>query len=1105
MSSGFRVSIPNSVRKTIQSIKEIAENHSDDEIYAMLKECSKGFKYELHSIRGHDCSWNDFDEGTPDFNMTSQFKKRKICLNVDSHSHDLKASLPVLRSPGYFMKPSLKELAAGELIEQNYCQRVPNFTVGRVGYGYVKFLGETDVRWLDLDQIVKFNRHDITVYTDEGNKPVIGQGLNKAAEVTLILQIRFSVSDGAKLNKLVKKLRSSTKKQGANFISFNASNGEWKFVVRHFSRFGLSEDDEDDIVMDDAVVQQPAVPGGVEEVDVDEEPQPGPTGNVLSHSLPAHLGLDPVKMHEMRMLMFPMEEEEEDEDIDGPFSHEKQSFGKEYIRKDTSSNTKSIAHRPALQYSSRNSSNKFSPSPMRISPQALLEYNTNSSDLSPPGTILMTGQHNGLPLRTTKVEGFKLDLKHETPISNSHSNNIVDAGLFMGRSFRVGWGPNGVLVHSGTPVGSTNMGNGLSSVINIEKVAIDRVARDQNNRVKEELVNSCFASTLSLHKSINHETLDVEVGSFKLKLRKLLSNRLMLSEICRGYVGIVESQLDISGLSTSARMLLMHQVTVWELIKVLFSEKEINNHLKPTDLDDEEDMMHDNKDDFLDIDPEAYPFVRRAEFSYWLQESVCHRVQQEASCLNESNDLKQIFLLMSGRQLDAAVELAASRGDVRMACLLSQAGGSMVNRSDVARQLELWRMNEMDFNFIEKDRLKLYELLAGNIQGALHNSELDWKRYLGLLMWYQLPPDTPLPVIIQTYQQLLDERRAPYPVPVYIDEGPLEGAPEWSQGDRFDFAYYLMLLHANEEKAFGVLKTMFSAFSSTHDALDYHMIWHQRAILEAIGAFSSNDLHVLDMSLVSQLLCLGQCHWAIYVVLHMPYREDFPYLHATVIREILFQYCESWSKQEIQRQFIEDLGIPSPWLHEALAIYFQYHGDLSKALEHFLECSNWQRSHSIFMTSVAHSLFSSSKHSEIWTLAVSMEEHKSEIADWDLGAGIYIDFYIIKSSLQEENAMSEQDSLEKKNDTCKKFFSRLNESLSVWGNKFPVDARATYSKMTEELCSLLMTDSGESSTHEVQMSCFNTMLSAPIPQDQRSVHLQDAVSLFTFFLSEVAT
>lgn len=41
MSGGFRASstIPNNVKKTIQNIKEITGNHSDDEIYAMLKEC----------------------------------------------------------------------------------------------------------------------------------------------------------------------------------------------------------------------------------------------------------------------------------------------------------------------------------------------------------------------------------------------------------------------------------------------------------------------------------------------------------------------------------------------------------------------------------------------------------------------------------------------------------------------------------------------------------------------------------------------------------------------------------------------------------------------------------------------------------------------------------------------------------------------------------------------------------------------------------------------------------------------------------------------------------------------------------------------------------
>lgn len=36
---------------------------------------------------------------------------------------------------------------------------------------------------------------------------------------------------------------------------------------------------------------------------------------------------------------------------------------------------------------------------------------------------------------------------------NGKENLIADAGLMMGRSFRVGWGPGFVLVHSGTPLG----------------------------------------------------------------------------------------------------------------------------------------------------------------------------------------------------------------------------------------------------------------------------------------------------------------------------------------------------------------------------------------------------------------------------------------------------------------------------------------------------------------------------------------------------------------------------------------------------------------------------------------------------------------------------
>lgn len=43
-------------------------------------------------------------------------------------------------------------------------------------------------------------------------------------------------------------------------------------------------------------------------------------------------------------------------------------------------------------------------------------------------------------LKKTNAEGFKLDAKQQTPVTGSLSHNVVDAALFMGRSFRVGWG-----------------------------------------------------------------------------------------------------------------------------------------------------------------------------------------------------------------------------------------------------------------------------------------------------------------------------------------------------------------------------------------------------------------------------------------------------------------------------------------------------------------------------------------------------------------------------------------------------------------------------------------------------------------------------------------
>ena len=62
---------------------------------------------------------------------------------------------------------------------------VENFTIGRTGYGNIFFPGLTNVKGMNFDDIVFFRHKEVIVYPDDSNKPDLGQGLNKKAQVTL--------------------------------------------------------------------------------------------------------------------------------------------------------------------------------------------------------------------------------------------------------------------------------------------------------------------------------------------------------------------------------------------------------------------------------------------------------------------------------------------------------------------------------------------------------------------------------------------------------------------------------------------------------------------------------------------------------------------------------------------------------------------------------------------------------------------------------------------------------------------------------------------------------------------------------------------------------
>ncbi|KAH0311177.1 hypothetical protein KCU71_g7785, partial [Aureobasidium melanogenum] len=154
--------------------------------------------------------------------------------------------------PGdYWMSHSMEDLRN---MSRQQLKSVTGFTVGRRGVGKVEF-DPVDLTQVPLDEIiddiVKINVRQVTVYTTGVNTPPMGQGLNVPSTITLenswprAQAGRLPVHErkGQRYEKHIERLR---RVQDTEFISYDPESGIWVFRVPHFTTYGLDDDDESD-------------------------------------------------------------------------------------------------------------------------------------------------------------------------------------------------------------------------------------------------------------------------------------------------------------------------------------------------------------------------------------------------------------------------------------------------------------------------------------------------------------------------------------------------------------------------------------------------------------------------------------------------------------------------------------------------------------------------------------------------------------------------------------------------------------------------------------------------------------------------------------------
>ena len=140
-------------------------------------------------------------------------------------------ALPVLQRSSYTVVPSLLEMA--RMSEQELSQ-VTDFRIENE-HGSITFTGNTDLRGLDLDELVEITRGAVTVYPphveDRGGKPPVGQGLNKKA----IIRLKNCVKPRKDFESYRQRVKNFTEtKLNGKLLELNPEAGEWVFMVKNF-------------------------------------------------------------------------------------------------------------------------------------------------------------------------------------------------------------------------------------------------------------------------------------------------------------------------------------------------------------------------------------------------------------------------------------------------------------------------------------------------------------------------------------------------------------------------------------------------------------------------------------------------------------------------------------------------------------------------------------------------------------------------------------------------------------------------------------------------------------------------------------------------------
>ncbi|OCL13785.1 hypothetical protein AOQ84DRAFT_224189, partial [Glonium stellatum] len=774
--------------------------------------------------------------------------------------------------PGeYWMRPSLEELRK---MTPQQLKKVSGFIVGREGVGKIEFQPDVDLSNIPLDRImdgiVSLTVRSATAYGSDTPvpKPPRGKGLNVPSIITLenswprsrAGRLPVHEKRGFRFDKHVERLKRVT---DTEFIAYEPSTGTWKFAVQHYTTYGLDyegQEDVDEYLMEESALSaapdtptQVRTPGTrtsqISAVTQDDDTMLSPTQSSPDDTfdfkkgkrahLPGGFGDEPV-----------YDEDEADDSINNTTQSflEERSVGSlnddhaEDVDMSEESESELVEERDMagsfsvpVQTAERSPVKETNPFSQSVKPKSILKASQPlRSIMETPGKGNLVFEEDWADQLQRTVSPKKQDRQalRETQgtVLKERDENIpkMSQSINNGKAFATSIDlMNSLFGHEAGRKSATQSKKGAvkgfelpyakrpKTVDDLEDMDPKDRSFHQSNKPRwsadgtliyatsgntpsmdDGILRSLKGSIVSEHKDIRFAKLVTPVDATPDTLVPQKEHtKIQLQDGVP--TATVEADFDFEEFTKHVAIDSpegVHEQQVWELASILFDDF----YNFPSDVPREHYEEHKER-------------YRKDKLSEFWESLVFDDAERQVQKTKSPED-RAVAYLSAHNIVDACQTLLGSR-NLRLATMVSQIGGDVAMRQDMAAQIDEWRrldvLSEMD------DSIRaIYELLAGNCgkcEGKLGDGRenkaadfqlasrfgLDWRRAFGLRLWYGTLADEPIHMAVAQFADDLREgRELVKPVPWFvehnIDRGWVDPAPE----TREDLLWGLLKLYA---------------------------------------------------------------------------------------------------------------------------------------------------------------------------------------------------------------------------------------------------------------------------------------------------------------------